>query len=416
MTLQTFTPLQYLMIDIASNYGLDKESWQDRLDWFETIKALIDPQKVEDLNTNPIFQALVKEAAEPALFYAGCQAYRAAIRGKSISYPISLDATASGAQLLSVLIGCEKSAKLCNVVDTGAREDLYTNVNDLMNARLDENRTVDRKDSKSAVMTALYGSKKEPRKVFGEGERLNVFYDVMENELSGIWALNEALLNLANPTADEYNWTLPDNFHVKTKVKATVDTPVEFLGEIYTTSRKIQAPIENDLSLGANSVHSVDGMVVREMLRRCKFDQDHVQKLLPLLKSGVYPLKTSLEREKDQLMITLWDHYLQSGFLSARILDVLDEENLWWIDSYVLVNLIESLPTKSFPVLAVHDCFRVHPNYGNDLRRQYNRILAEIANSDLLKFIVSQIAGEDLQVRKFGNLAQDVLVANYALS
>ena len=30
-----FTGKQYLQIDIASNYGLDKETWEHRLNWFE---------------------------------------------------------------------------------------------------------------------------------------------------------------------------------------------------------------------------------------------------------------------------------------------------------------------------------------------------------------------------------------------
>lgn len=34
MTMQLFTGKQYLQIDIANNYGLDKEDWDDRLDWF----------------------------------------------------------------------------------------------------------------------------------------------------------------------------------------------------------------------------------------------------------------------------------------------------------------------------------------------------------------------------------------------
>lgn len=416
MTLQTFTPIEYLKLDIASNYGLDKETWDARLDWFKTIEPLIDPERVEDLNTNGIFQALAKEAEEPALFYAGCLAYRAAKKNKSVTYPISLDATASGAQLLSVLIGCAKSASMCNVIDTGDREDLYTNIHDSMNLRLEGQCSIDRKDAKQAVMTSLYGSKKEPRAVFGEGERLDVFYQTMVEEVPGIWELNEALLNLADPTVDEYNWVLPDNFHVKIKVKTKIDTPVEFLGETFITSKKVQGPVENDLSLGANSVHSVDGMVVREMSRRCNFDPDAMINLLKLIKQQGGVRHSLMQRDQDQEVITLWEHYLQSGFLSARILEVLDDQNLWWVDKGVICNLISTLPEKPFSVLSVHDCFRVHPNYGNDLRKQYNQILSEIASSNLLQYIVSQISKQQLYVSKFGDLSADVKEANYALS
>lgn len=416
MTMQTFTPLEYLKLDIASNYGLDKESWNDRLDWFKTIEPLIHPDRVTDINSNGIFQALTKDADEPALFHAGCLAYRAAVKGESISYPISLDATASGAQILSVLTGCRKSAALCNVVDTGNREDLYTNVHDFMNDRLETAQGVKRAAAKQAVMTALYGSTKEPRKAFGEGERLDAFYRVMTEELPGIWELNQNLLELADPTAEEYSWVLPDNFNVRTKVMTTVTHNVEFCGDTYHVPQKIQGPIENDLSLGANTTHSIDGMIVREILRRCYFDANQVTDIKVTLSAALYAGKTPMAREKDQMVITLWDHYLQSGFLSARILEVLDKDNLWWVDKDVILGLINSMPRSPFPVLAVHDCFRVHPNYGNDLRLQYNQILSEIAGSNLLGFIVTQIAGEVIVVDKFSDLAPDVLEANYALS
>lgn len=60
--------------------------------------------------------------------------------------------------------------------------------------------------------------------------------------------------------------------------------------------------------------------------------------------------------------------------------------------------------------------FRCHPNYGNDLRRQYNQILHDMAQSDLLGFIVSQIAGSRQTVHKYGKIADRILETNYALS
>lgn len=79
---QKFTGKQYLQIDIANNFGLDKKNWNQRLAWF---------QENEDNLEN-----LIKQADEPALFYAGVQAWRATQRGEATGYPISLDATSSG--------------------------------------------------------------------------------------------------------------------------------------------------------------------------------------------------------------------------------------------------------------------------------------------------------------------------------
>ena len=57
------------------------------------------------------------------------------------------------------------------------------------------------------------------------------------------------------------------------------------------------------------------------------------------------------------------------------------------------------------------------PNYGNDLRRQYNRLLAEVARSDLLSFLVSQIVKRRITVSKIDpDMFGEILETNYALS
>ena len=84
MTFQTFTGMQYLQIDIANNFGLDldKKDWNSRLAWFSENESKL--------------ESLLNQAENPALFYAGVQAYQAALKGESIGYPISLDSCSSG--------------------------------------------------------------------------------------------------------------------------------------------------------------------------------------------------------------------------------------------------------------------------------------------------------------------------------
>lgn len=135
--MQKFSGTEYLAIDIASNYGLDKKSWDERLDWFKQHE--------------PHLEEMLPQAETPALYFAGVQAYRQTQKGEPTGYPIGLDATSSGLQLLAVLTGDRSAARLCNVVDTGNREDAYTNVYLEMLKIIGEAAKISREDTKRAI-------------------------------------------------------------------------------------------------------------------------------------------------------------------------------------------------------------------------------------------------------------------------
>jgi hypothetical protein len=416
--MQSFTPMEYLMIDVASNFGLEKRSWNERIEWFKNNQQDFEPMLDRLAQGKPVKGTLMEKADQPAMFYAGLKAWQKASRGEAISYPISLDATASGAQIMAALVCCAKSASFCNLIDTGHREDFYTRAYESMCNRMDNNGTISRDMVKSALVPWFYGSNKEPKNVFGEGSQLRVFESTMEEETPGINALREALIELWNPEALSHDWVLPDNFHVSVKVMAPVITTVQFMETPIDVVTKENLPTDQGVSNAANIVHSIDGMMVREIGRRCSYDPYKLEALLELLTNPQRPrYQSAYKRPQDALVTTLWNHYLKSGFLSARILELLDEENLWMVDEEVIARLIKTLPEKPFKVLSVHDCFRVNPNYGDDLRLQYLQILIEIAASDLLSFIGNQITGGDEEAIKFNpDLPTMMINAEYALS
>ncbi|QDH84011.1 RNA polymerase [Achromobacter phage vB_AxyP_19-32_Axy11] len=400
--MQTFTPMQYLQIDIANNFGLDKEDWLDRIKWFEQ-------------NENQL-EALVEQADEPALYHAGVMAYRKAEQGLPIGYPVAFDATASGMQILACLTGDRKAAELCNVVNAGRRMDSYTSIYHKMLDVLGEGAKIKRNDVKQAVMTAFYGSEAIPRQVFGEGSMLlRIFEQVMSEAAPGAWELNKFFLDIWNPDATAYHWVLPDNFHVHTKVMVKEVEVVHFLNKPYETFREVQGTKEKGRSLSANSVHSLDGMVVREIVRRCDYDQTRINEVLAVLRGQMIELPN--EDHNVEMTLTLWKHYLDTGYLSARILDHIDTTTLMLVDPNVIWDLIESLPSKPFKVLTVHDCFRVLPNYVTDLRKQYNNQLYLIAKSNILSSILSQIMGKKVNIGKLDpSMINEILKADYALS
>lgn len=399
--MQTFSGLDYIKIDVASNFGLDKLDWDDRISWFD--------QNEDEL------EKLLPVAEEPALYFAGIQAYKAARQGKPTGYPISLDAASSGLQLLACLAGCEASASLCGVVPTGHREDAYTVIYQAMCAKTNDAARIQRKDTKAAIMTSLYSSQAIPKQVFGEGELLDVFYQTMEERAPGAWDLNQALQGLWQPYALSHDWVLPDNFHAHVKVQDQVTKFVQFQNAPHAVTLNVNQGTKEGRSISPNIVHSLDGMVVREMHRRCDYTPEVIQELKRVCAHPRRRKLTGAGRTQDDMVEILWQRYQESGFLSARILELLDLRNIGMVDYEVIQKLMDTLPAKPFPVISIHDAFRTHPNYGNDLRRTYNQVLSEIAASDMLAYIASQVTGTSVTVTKSGDISKKILEADYAL-
>lgn len=146
--MRPFTATQYLEIDIATNFGLDKNTWDERFAWFEMHREAIESASLEDIK-----KTFLPRAEDPALVLAGIMAYRDMLDDRPIGYPIGLDATASGLQLLSVLVCCPLSAALCNVIDSGRCVDAYTEVYVKAKANGLIKQNIDRKGCKQALMT-----------------------------------------------------------------------------------------------------------------------------------------------------------------------------------------------------------------------------------------------------------------------
>ncbi|GAG52546.1 unnamed protein product, partial [marine sediment metagenome] len=209
----------------------------------------------------------------PLLFEKGINALSDAKKGKATGFAMSLDSTSSGLQCFAVLTGCTRTAENTNIINTGKREDVYAKIAKTMNALPNVN--VSREDTKKPVMTTLYGSKRQPERLFGKGTSdLQAFYQSLTTELPGAMEALEDLQSSWNPMASDYRWTLPDGFKVIARVMAPVDKKIELqeYGKTTFTHRAIMnIPQNRGRSLAANAIHSVDSYICREMIRRCDF-------------------------------------------------------------------------------------------------------------------------------------------------
>lgn len=391
---QTLTGLEYLMADIACMHdkAFEKKQWHERIAHFGEI----------DFNDPKTF----KQASNPIGLRAALVAMGKAQAKQSSGYLISLDASSSGMQLLSLLVGCPTSWKLCggdeNILDSYAH--IY--------ASMGIANTLDRKSVKQSIMTALYGSTATPQAIFGDN--IELFYETMEHMAPGAWDLNLGLQELWDEiNGTTYDWVMPDNFYACIETSDKEVVPFTFLDTEYQVVQTINERPRFHKGLGPNLIHSIDGMIVREMYRRCQFDSNVTTRVMNLIMEGA----SGTDGKSADMVEALWLLYQQSGFLSVRILDYLFDDTIGLVDPLVIAKLIQTLPEKSFQLVTVHDCFRCHPNYGNDLRRQYNTIMADINDSNILPFMAGQVTGKPIKARKVGKIPREVILnGNYLLS
>ena len=245
-----------LYIAIANHAGKDKLTWQDRYDW-------------------AIMQDLDKVVwDEPILGRKAVRALKDTQKGKPTGYVMSLDATSSGIQIMAVLSGCKETARLVNCIDPNTRYDLYTEIAEMMNQKLPK--PVSRKIIKQVAMTHFYNSKATPKALLSPKE-LEVFYEVITGLLPGAEDVMNTINECWNYDADYHSWIMPDGHTVYTAI-------IEGTNGIYTDNELGDLPLrwyhktksDNYRSLCPNVIHSIDGYVAREMVRRCDFQLSHV--------------------------------------------------------------------------------------------------------------------------------------------
>lgn len=137
MNFTEFTPYEYLLINLANHFGLDKEVYSKRINF---IKA----------NMNDL-EDMITDAEEPELFLASLMQLRKVQRKEPVGALVSIDAVCSGIQILSALVRCKLGAKATGLINTGKRPNAYLLVQQAMERILDTEIEISYKDIKRAV-------------------------------------------------------------------------------------------------------------------------------------------------------------------------------------------------------------------------------------------------------------------------
>jgi hypothetical protein len=413
--MQMFTGFEYLLIDVANQMGLDKELFEDRIQWakehLDHLEALIDQ---------------VKPKNQP-LYYKACLNIRRAQAGQPIGALVGFDASCSGIQVMSALTGCATGALHTGLVDPNVRADAYTTCTEFMNEELG-GFTIERDLAKDALMTVMYGSSEQPKKIFGKDTmELSAFYLAAEKTAPGAYQLLQELLGAWQPYAPVHQWRLPDGFLSRVRVAEKVSCRLgidEMGGASFTYVYREYQGTKEGISLPANVTHSVDAYVLRSMVRRCNYDVDMVNRKLHGICDELYMRRNGeqqvAEADAEGKLGYYTKLYAQTGMADAVILPYLNSGSYCHMTTKHLESLYNictsMLEHKPFEIVTVHDEFKCHPNNMNYLRMHYRNIFAELAESTVLESILNQITGQEGKYQKHSNNLGDLIRnSNYAL-
>lgn len=410
---KTYTGWQYLLIDAATHYGHDKATFEQRIAFIEA-------------NLHQL-EALADRAETKPLYLKAVQAIRKAQQGLPTGHLVGVDGCCSGIQVMSVLTGCHAGAKATGLVDPDVRADAYSACTEAMDVILGGGFHVSRKDAKSALMTSFYGSKAQPKIIFGEETpEISAFYEAAKTIAPGAWELLQDLLASWQPYALEHRWVLPDGFDARIKVMQKKEARIEvdeldhatFTYEFYENQGS-----KKGLSNAANLTHSVDAYILRCMHRRLNYDRALVEHAAALLEIEMIARQLGQMPQPVDSRDPVTEyirHYERSTVADVVILPYLTAENTRYLSRAHLDKLAEMvngmLQYQPFELVTIHDEFKAHPNNINWVRWQYKEILADIADSNLLDDLLSQIHGVPGTFNKLSNNLGDVIRhSNYGL-
>lgn len=417
--MKTYTPFEFICIDIANQGYDDKKLFEERIQW------------VKDNFSRLLYINTGKK--ERPLYLKAVNALYRACKGEAIGHMVGLDATCSGMSIMSVVTKCYKGCLATNLIDPDKRNDAYTMVTDEAGAMLDGDLIVTRGDAKDATMTTLYGSQAKPREIFGKDtEELDAFYAGLVAVAPRAVELLGDLRMAWQPFALEHRWVCPDNFTVRIKVMQKVEgerVEVDELdGASFTYEYYVNVGTKSDLKLVANVTHSLDAYLLRSMERRCNYNKKAVMSALCLLLDEAKGRKCDNLTEQTlgeatnlaQQLIAVWGG---CEMPDARLLNELTRTDVQFMSDKHIEQMIaladQLLEREPFEIVTVHDEFKCHANNCNWMRLTYIQIMADLARARVLEDIYEQITGltPSYEGQMVGDeLAELIMGSNYALS
>jgi DNA-directed RNA polymerase len=225
----------WLAFQVATTYGLDKATIDERLQWVADNVSLISKVAMLPLDQREDWAA----ADEPWQFLAACEEYYACVIARTRSttgLPVAVDATCSGLQILAGLARDKSTAQLVNVLPSDKPQDAYAAVAEAAKPHLPQRLAdlLDRKVTKRTVMTIPYNAKeysnrhyiktalKDKEAEFNAEDVRTItkavraaMQEVVPGPMRVMEWVNEEIKLKLKDGIDQLNWVTPSGFRVK---------------------------------------------------------------------------------------------------------------------------------------------------------------------------------------------------------
>ena len=278
----------WLAFQVATTYGLDKATMQDRLDWVKNNTHLI-----SCVASDPILHIHEWEAAdEPWQFLAACDEYYHCVLKCDrhfTSAMVATDATCSGLQILAGLAKDKNTASLVNVLPSDKPQDAYAVVAKTATPFCPSSirNYMDRKVVKRVVMTVPYNAKPFSNRGYIKDALLEKGIEIDKDDLTKtVIAVRNAMDEVVpGPMAvmswiedevakaidlgkTELTWSTPSGFVVNQKLmkKELIKIDLQLLGRCQLTvatqdSDKVDKQHHKNAT-APNLIHSLDASLL----------------------------------------------------------------------------------------------------------------------------------------------------------
>ena len=277
----------WLSFQVATTYGLDKETLEDRHQWVSSNTDLI-----TKVATDPEgYLHLWEEVDEPWQFMAACHEYYhccIAKDKKTTGLMVAVDATCSGLQILAGLARDKSTAELVNVVPSSKPSDAYKAVAEKAKEFLPTymHRWMNRSVCKRTVMTIPYNATKDSSRKYIREALLEEGIDPTKDELTQVvnavynsmdaivpgpmqvmrWIKKHVGLYIRSG-AKEVEWVTPSGFIVNQR-RDDIETErmeLQLLGRTQVrlpTGKTTPSPTKHKSSTAPNYIHSFDASIL----------------------------------------------------------------------------------------------------------------------------------------------------------